>query len=67
MSTDILGRLRGGNGHETADKFLVCAISDSVTKSNIWTCLLPTTIIEPSSKSWGFKSLVLPSLCPSES
>lgn len=61
MSTDILARLRGGNGHETTD-FSVCALSDSVTKSNICTCLLPTIIIEPSSKSKGFKSLVLPSL-----
>lgn len=60
-SISILGRLRGGKGHETIVDFGV-VVSNSRTKSNTCTCLLPTTIIEPSSKSDGFISLQLPNL-----
>lgn len=60
-SNNILGRLRGGKGHETIVGFAV-VVSNSSTKSNTWTCLLPTTIIEPSSKSDGLISLLLPNL-----
>lgn len=58
---DSLGRLRGGKIHETVD-LETSRVSDSVTKSNTCTCLLPTIIIEPSSKSEVFNSLVLPNL-----
>lgn len=61
-STNIFGRLRGGPGHEITVGFSIFAVSNSLTKSNTWTCLLPTTIIEPSSKSKDFKSLVVPNL-----
>jgi len=61
-STNIFGRLRGGPVHEVTVGFSITAVSNSVTKSNTWTCLLPTTIIEPSSKSKDFMSLVVPNL-----
>jgi len=61
-STNIFGRLRGGPAHEVTVGLSIAAVSNSVTKSNTWTCLLPTTIIEPSSKFKDFKSLVVPNL-----
>lgn len=62
ISIDILARLRGGAEHETTVDFVTSKGLDAVTKSNTWTSLLPTTIIEPSSRSEGFKPLVLPNL-----
>jgi len=67
ISTDILGRLRGGKRHETTVGLATSTVLHTVTKSNICTCLLPTTIIDPSSKSEDFNSPVLPNLRPSKS
>jgi len=61
-AANIFDRLRGGPTCEVTVDFSITAVSNSVTKSNTWTCLLPTTIIEPSSKLNDFKSLVVPNL-----
>lgn len=66
ISADIFGRLRRGKVHDWIVNFGIFTVLDSLTKSNTWTCLLPTTIIDPSSKSVGFKSLVLPNFWPSK-